>query len=373
MAGIPFRGIGAWTLFMIVGIQSRPTSTATNPTEREAALERSGDFGGAARALEPLLASAPADAALNAKIGSLWSAAEHYENAEKFLSKAVEIAPGERNYWLSLGEARIRGQQFHPAMEAFLRAEKIDDSDGKAGNGIGACYFSLGDRDSAKQYLQRAAARNARMIGPRHLLGRIALDEGLFDSAIQQFKECLQLDPRDSESQFRLGLAFRRAGSPEEAERAFRAAIAEDPLHLGARMNLGQVLNLMKRDSEGLAEIEAHGKVARNKQILTFATASLRLDPSDAHSRAVVGSALLNLELYGEALAQFREALRSKKAPVSALVGAARACAGLGEHNAQLQYAQKALTVLENDPRATAGELELVRGLIAAASSKPSK
>lgn len=369
----PVSPAGAAILLIFLIGQNPTEKAASAPEETAAELERRGDMAGAAHALEPLLAERKEDAAFLARIGNLWSLGENYQSAEKYLSKAVELDVNNRNYWILLGEARFRGQEYHKSIEAFTRALQQKESDGKAENGLGACYFSLGDRDAAKPFLLKSESVNPRMIGPRHLLGKIALDEGDYKGAIHKFNECLQLDPRDAESLFRLGLALRRNGELEASVKAFREAIANDPLQLGARLNLGQVLIQLKREDEGKIEIEAHAKAVRGKQTLTFAMASLRLDPNDPRSRATVGDALLELGLNSEALLQFREALRAKRPPVTALLGAARACAGLSEIDAQIHYAQKAYQVLSRDPRARPSDVELAKTLMEPPASRGSK
>lgn len=360
-------------LLILLFVASSAAARAQGPESRAAEFERMGDFAGAARALEPLARAKANDAALLARVGVLWSGSDHYEAAEEFLSKAVALAPDNREFKLSLGQARHRGQQFQKAREAFQQAAQLGDADGRAANGIGACLFSTGDREAAKPVLEKSAAANARLIGPRHLLGRIALEESNYSEAIRKFKECLQLDPKDADSHFWLGVAHRRSGALDEAVEDFRSAIHCDPMQLGARLNLGQVYILQKKEAEGRAEIDAHGKAVRGSQILTFAMNSLRLEPASPRSQTAVGDALLQLELYSEALLHYREALRSKKVPVGALLGAAAACAGMKEHAAQIQYAQKALAVLSADPRANPEDLKRARELSEMTESRAAK
>ncbi|MFN0205783.1 MAG: tetratricopeptide repeat protein [Planctomycetota bacterium] len=365
--------LGAAFLFTSKTLYSQSTKPAADPLARAAQLEAIGDFPGAARALEAWLLQKPGDGSARIRAGLLWSRGDYYEPAEKLLSKAVELDTKDREAWLALGEARLRGQKYHSGIVAFEKAASLGDSDGRAANGKGLCYYYLGDIAAAKPLLLQAAKTNSNLIGPRHTIGRIALDEGDLDGAIRYFRECLTLDSRDADSYFYLGLALRQKASFEDAIVAFRAAIAADPLHTGARLNLGQVLILLKREDEGRAEIEAHGKIVRGKQQLTFAMNSLRLEPASPRSRVRVGDALLELGIAPEALLQYREALRAKKPPASAFLGAAKACRALGETNAQIQYAKKAVEAFEREPAENAADLALARELLETPASKPVK
>lgn len=355
----------------VAGAQS--TRPAGDPRQRADELERMGDLAGAARAVELLITKNPGDVALKIRAGILWSRAEYYESAEALLAAATSLQPDHREAWLALGEARFRGQKYHPSLEAFARAAALGDADGRAGNGTGLCYYSLGDAATARPILAEAARRNARLPGPRHTLGLIALDDGDLDGAIRWFRECLQLDGSDADSHFYLGLALRKKGSLDDAVAEFRAAIAADPLQTGARLNLGQTLLLQKREAEGRAEIEAHGRVVRGKQQLTFAMNSLKLDPASPLSRVRVGDALYDLGLAAEALLQYREALRSKHAPPAALLGAARACRLLGQHEAQRQYAKRAVEAFDRNPDATAADRAAAAELMQSAASRPAE
>lgn len=351
---------------------TRPVPPASQPAQEKAeTLEKLGDFAGAARAYETVVAADPNNPNVLLRSGRLWLQADYYEPAARHLARLVEMDARSRDGWLALGETHFRSQAFQPALAAFRRAETLGDADGRAANGIGAVHFSMGERDVARTWFEKAARANPRLPGPRHGLGKIALDEGDHDCAIQWFDECIALEPRDAETHFRKGLALRRKGDLPGAESSFRAAIAEDAMQLGARQNLGQVLIAMGRPAEGKAALENHGRIARGSQQLTFARNSLGLEPSSPTSRVALGDALFELGLYSEALMHFREATRSKKAPAAAFLGAARACRALSEFAAMRQYASRAVAMLERDPAAPREWLAEARQLMETTESRP--
>ncbi|HKE02404.1 MAG TPA: tetratricopeptide repeat protein [Planctomycetota bacterium] len=339
------------------GAASRPAAWA----EAEA-LERDGDLPAAARKVESLLAGRPDDVPLLVRAGLLRARSDAPDAAEAHLSRAVALAPKDVEAWLALGEARFRAQRQRASLEAFERALALGDADGRASNGIGSARYSLGEIDAAREAFARAAERNPRLVAPQHYLGRIALDAGRFGEAATRFRKCLELDPLDGDSHFRLGLALRGQGDADGAIEAFRAAIRVDPLQLGARQSLGQTLRAVGREEEGRAELEAHGKVVRGKQRLTLATESLKLHPSSGPNRVAVGEALLELGLPREALVHFREVLRSKKAPASAWLAAARAYAEIGDAAQRDEHARRALELAPYDPAIVAAARALLAG-----------
>lgn len=352
----PLLALAAWT----------QGGGARDPLARADALERAGDFPGAARELAAVLQRDPNNVPLLSRTAALLSRSDAHDRADELLTTAAALEPTNREVWLQLGEARYRGQRYRPALEAFQKAEALGDADGRARSGLGATQLALGDADAAKELLTQAAKCNARLPGPRFTLGRIALDAGDYAVAIEHFDACLALDDRDAEAWFRRGLAQRRGGNAPEAVASFRRALESDPTHPGARLNLGQVLISLGRADEGRLEIETHGKLARGHQRLTFAMNSLRIDARSPTSRVAVGEALLELGLAGDALVQFREALRSKNPPAAAHLGAARAWKALGNGAEAAACARRALDALQSDAKATPEDLAAARELAGA-------
>ncbi|MBL8694975.1 MAG: tetratricopeptide repeat protein [Planctomycetes bacterium] len=317
--------------------------------ERAAAEERAQDFSSAARTVEELLSAAPNDLELLVRAGLLRARGDFHELAQAHLEAAVKLAPSKREVWLALGEAQCRAQRLQGAVESFRKAQILDDADGLPSNGLGAALYFLAQIDEARAALETAAKRNPRLPGPRHMLGRIALDEARYDDAIRWFSECTQMDDRDAESWSRLGVAFQKKAQNEKAIEAYRSALKYDPLDLGARQNLGRLLMDLGRDAEGKAELETHAKLVRGKQRLTLALESLKLEPASVRSRVAVGDALLQLGSHREALSHYREALRGKNPPAAAYLGAAKAFDALGEVSSRDRLAARALEVGRDD------------------------
>lgn len=87
-----------------------------------------------------------------------------------------------------------------------------------------------------------------------------AMRIGEFGFAIQALNKSLELAPR-FETQYYLGMAYRRAGKPDEALAAFEAVLAEVPDHSLALTQRGQLL---------LARNDADGALADAMRVLTL-------------------------------------------------------------------------------------------------------
>jgi tetratricopeptide (TPR) repeat protein len=76
--------------------------------------------------------------------------------------------------------------------------------------------------------------------GPRALLdGERLLEEGRTDRAIQRLERAQRLLPQDPRAWSFLGLAYHKAGRPEDAAHAYQQAIVLNPEFATARFNLG--------------------------------------------------------------------------------------------------------------------------------------
>jgi len=80
-----------------------------------------------------------------------------------------------------------------------------------------------------------------------------------FDERVEALRRAAKLLPDDAGVRNNLGVAHLAAGSPAEAEGAFRAALAWDPANLRARNNLGFALARQQRDDDALVSFRAAG------------------------------------------------------------------------------------------------------------------
>jgi len=69
-------------------------------------------------------------------------------------------------------------------------------------------------------------------------------------------KVAAELDPREADFQFGLGVALLRLGRVGEAEKAFQEAVRLDSAHADAQHNLQLIDELRRRAREGEIQIE---------------------------------------------------------------------------------------------------------------------
>jgi tetratricopeptide (TPR) repeat protein len=120
--------------------------------------------------------------------------------------------------------------------------------------------------------------------------GQLALQQGQFAQAAEDFKTVLQLDPALLEAQVNLGLAYQGLLEYGEATRYLAKALSERPNLLGPNLIVGM----------------DYLKLGSPEKGIPFLQAALKLDPSNRDAREALASSYLAQENFGSAAEQFR-------------------------------------------------------------------
>ncbi len=123
-------------------------------------------------------------------------------------------------------------------------------------------------------------------------------------------------------------------GAPEQAREAYRRALALDPQHFGANLNLGRLLH----ESGDLAGAENHYRRA------------LEVRPDDAGALFNIGVALEDQGLREEALAAYEASLARDPGHADSLHNAGRLCEKLGRREQALRHLGAARRLLRSLP-----------------------
>jgi tetratricopeptide (TPR) repeat protein len=151
------------------------------------------DYGAAERLLKERLAQQPTDAAALAMLGDLAVRARHFDDAERLLARALDIAPG-----------------FRPARQSLAFAHY---SRSRTAEGLEQVALILSEAPSD--------------IPARELKGALLIQRGDEEAAIDLLQELLATEPdRAAPSWLRLGHALKAVGRTDEGVSAYRQAIA---------------------------------------------------------------------------------------------------------------------------------------------------
>jgi tetratricopeptide (TPR) repeat protein len=104
--------------------------------------------------LDPHLAVAP----FTMGNSYLFNAPRDFAQAEKYFREAIALAPGEDNYWWTLGDVFRATNRLEEAREQYLRALRLDPDDGTAPVKLGHVDSFLGRYDEARADYDRGIA-----------------------------------------------------------------------------------------------------------------------------------------------------------------------------------------------------------------------
>ncbi len=170
-----------------------------------------------------LLCMAPPEAAEAYRQGTAAFNAGRLGEAVEAYGKAVELEPGNAQYWKALGAAIAKSGDYRTSIEPFARACSLDE------RLKDACYY----------------------------LGRNYYAVDRYADAIAPLEKALKHDSQKSRAESALGQALEALGRYEEAERRFRPAIARrDAFDTQARVAYSQFLRRQGRPAESCKVLE---------------------------------------------------------------------------------------------------------------------
>lgn len=243
----------------------RSRESSARPDARDSALDtafgaaldhhRAGDLKKASDLYRKILNRAPRHSEALHLLGLATLELGRPERAAQLIAKAAAIAPGNKLYWLNLGEARRIAGNLDEAAAAYRAALDIDPEFVPALASLGNALRAQGKHDEAIACHRRTGELQPNSAELKSNLGLALKDAGKIDAALAELREAAALSPRHPEIQFNLGNVLLAAGLFEEAEAAFARTVDLDPAHARAWCNRGVALREQGRGVQAAAAL----------------------------------------------------------------------------------------------------------------------
>ncbi|HUG76418.1 MAG TPA: tetratricopeptide repeat protein [Burkholderiales bacterium] len=242
--------------------------------------------------------------------------------AARIAAHAVERSPGDARAWALLSDAQHSAGKREEAIAAAEKAAALRPRDAQAAERLGRLLAQAGRLDEAAVQIDKSLSQQPRSRGARRAAAELAL-------ARRDWARAERL-AREGGLAFALGEALFKQGRVQEAEAAWREALAADARQLEAWIRLGDLLRLGGRLEESLACLEraveldeesaaaqiALGMALREKGRTHAAVErfelALRLDPANAQAHQQLGEILRYENRIAEAERRFREGLKAR-------------------------------------------------------------
>ncbi|HEV2379158.1 MAG TPA: tetratricopeptide repeat protein [Terriglobia bacterium] len=201
-------------------------------------------------------------------LGYAYLKKRNFDSAEKWLKKAAELAPRDFRVHERLGLLYQAMGHKEEAEKAFARSTELHRGDVAANEQALACGHSL---DAEPLEAARAACQvlfDPNDLGKLVTLGTLYGDHHDYEDALEPFRLAAGLDPDSYEMQYNLGLTYFRLKRYAESRRPLEQAVALRPDLFAVNAPLGAALYALGDDAAAYPVLDhAHSLNPQNADI----------------------------------------------------------------------------------------------------------
>ncbi len=178
-----------------------------------------------------------------------------YMDADKWLSKSVQMDSHNWETWYYLGRTKYNENRFEEAVNAFQQALRLSPKNVKAEDNLGLSYDGLGRRPEAEQAYRNAIRWQSELLqqdpGPYLDLGILLVDQNRPQDAIPYLQQAVQISPQDPKAHEQLGKAYERLDRLPEAQVELEKAVEASPNDGCASLCVGPDLPTSRHEGQG--------------------------------------------------------------------------------------------------------------------------
>jgi tetratricopeptide (TPR) repeat protein len=190
---------------------------------------------------------------------------EDYAAADQWLTKSVELAPGDAHPRYYLGRVKYNQKRFADALRIFTECLSLDPRNAKAANYLGLSYEALGRIDDAVAAYRNAIALDsgtaAEDFEPYLNLGTLLVDNDRAGDAVPYLLDAARMAPGDWRTHRGLGKAYLQLNRFEEAQVELRKAVNLAPENAPVHFLLAQALRKSGLEEQARAETERYNEL----------------------------------------------------------------------------------------------------------------
>ncbi len=136
-------------------------------------------------------------------------------------------------------------------------ASRVDRNDPGALNNLGVLYYRKGMYEEAIDQFKEALKIDPKFDLARENLQYLFAETRMEDPDVSRWRDEVEKDPRNVEAILNLGISYKNMGRTEEASEALERAIKLDPKNFMAKLHLGNVYKAGGLFSEALEQYQA--------------------------------------------------------------------------------------------------------------------
>lgn len=241
---------------------------------------------------ERILAADSTNAPAYHLIGLLCFRGGEPEEAIKFFSESLNLAPDFAEAYFNLALALKTQGRLEEALDVYAKGITIDPNDAQAHYNFGLALRQAGRLPEARTALRSAVALEPYLPGAYNILGQLNTELGYLEEAADSFRKAIGAHPEAMPAYGNLATVLRQLGQFDQAMMVLRWGVG---VHGIAAM--GRPLAAVQED---MGDVD--GAIAVVKDLL-------RLDPTDADLWETLGRLQMRLCHFAEALESLQRCL----------------------------------------------------------------
>lgn len=296
-------------------------------------------------------------------IAKVFNNKEEYKKALKYLRFAEYTTKPTLFLYYKLAETYENLREYYFAIDYYKRSLKFDKNDDDILLSLSYCYSKIGENELAEKYADKAIALNSGSSYMYFRKGKILLDTGRYDEAIDAFSKGLEIEPDDADFYQWISFAYSKKEQHEKslefANRAiildkenaysyFRKAWALQELgkYNSAIENYRKCIEYDTQYLDAYANISyCYSKMKDFKHSVMYANQALLVNKDYAYAHYRKAWALQELGKFNEAMDFYSTAIELDPADVYNYLGMASISINTQENLTALKFANKAILV----------------------------
>jgi tetratricopeptide (TPR) repeat protein len=184
-----------------------------------------------------------------------------YGDADKWLTRSLEMEPGDAGAWEALGEVRTNEQQFEAAIQAYQHSLLLVPRVVTAETSMGWCAELLSRLEDATTAYKTAIGWEASKPedpAPYLGLGRVLLKQNRPAEALPYLRQAVQMEPASAEAHEELGKACSALNDLAAAQQEIEKAIELAPKVARLHFMLGHLYRKAGQMEKAKAELDTY-------------------------------------------------------------------------------------------------------------------
>jgi predicted TPR repeat methyltransferase len=201
-------------------------------------LHQAGRLDDAEALYQRLLAANPRHADALHLMGLAQAQRRRFDEAARCIGKAIALLPNEALFHNNMGNVHVERGHADEALASYRRAHALAPGRADVCNNLGVLLSRRGDAAEAEQRLRQALEIDSGYTDARNNLANHYLRNERVHDALQVCLDALMIAPRNPTLRRILGVIYAAQNMNDEAERLYRAWLADEPDNAEAKFRL---------------------------------------------------------------------------------------------------------------------------------------